>query len=229
MFVTSNGDGASRVCVFRVLTGESVLAINLNAFQARRPLGIALGGDDECFVCDGFTNRVLVFESGSGDFRRSFGSLDGPPFHPRAPYGVTVGAGRVYVSEARGHGEGRIQCFEQGCEEAGAVAVMEPRRCGRAGALNFLSMGDDGRLLVCDGRSHCIHHVVPLHARMRRWRIVARLAAVLLAMEARAIERLFAPGGSGYQRAEQSFAAAAATSVEVVLDAINRNAIGRVR
>ena len=75
-------------------------------------------------------------------------------------------------------------------------------------ALAQVSAGADGRLLVCCERKHCVHFLIPHAARMRRWRIVGRLAAALLALHARAVERLFAPGGAGFAQAAASFEAA---------------------
>ena len=81
----------------------------------------------------------------------------------------------------------------------------------RARPLNFVSVGSDGRLLVCDDGHHCVRFLVPRLARMRRLRmrrlrIIVRLTAQLMALMTRATERVYTPGtGVGYLEARDEF------------------------
>ena len=170
------------------------------------PQGVAVSPDgEEVFVADSGHHRVQVFAAEDGAFRRMWGRMGSLPGEMRGPVGIAVAAGRVFVSE-HGHRQERIQAFCQGAEATGPPVVIRPSCMGRAcGALHHVSAAPDGRLLVCDEGRHAVYHVVPNAARLRRWRVAARLAAVLIQAQARARERLYAPGGKGYMEALASF------------------------
>jgi ankyrin repeat protein len=55
-----------------------------------------------------------------------------------------------------------------------------------------------------------IYPAEQLALRMRRWRLIGRLAGTLSAWHARAVERAYAPGGVGYRQVEADFEARAA-------------------
>lgn len=181
------------------------------------PLGVAVdGGVDECFVADAGNHRISVYRASDGGYLRSFGGKGAGRGDLRAPFGVALTRNLVYVSE-QGRGQERVQGFVRGgAAEVEVACELRPPRAGmRAGALNMVSAGHDGRLLVCDDGVHCVHFLVPLPALMRRWRVVAALALALLAAHARATERLYAPGGLGMREAAARFADCAGRLVDV--------------
>lgn len=113
--------------------------------------------------------------------------------------GIAVMGGRVYVAL-----RDRLFAFLRG-KESNEAATAVLRLPGRPGRLGHISAGVDGRLLVSDLRNHVVHFVVPLSARVHRWRLIVRCISALLASLRRATHRLFAPGGIGFEQARISF------------------------
>ena len=169
------------------------------------PIGLAVDRD-ECWVVDAGHHRLCVYNATNGTLLRTVGRRGSEPGTLRAPHGVSVHGDVVYVTE-QGQGQQRVQLLARG--DGAALEVVHPPQYGRQhGALNHVSAGGDGRLLVCDDGRHCVHFLVPLRARMRRWRLLGRGVAALLALHVRAVERMYQPGGAGYEAAALSFAAA---------------------
>ena len=169
------------------------------------PQGIAVYGD-QLYVCDAGHHRISVFDARSGDFVHTL--AEGKAW-VRAPYGIAATAASVFVT-VQGLGTA-VHEFPRAVDAKRAPCtaprVLTPAAARGGAPLHFVSASADGRLLVCDGQLHAVHALVPLPARLRRWRVVARLAAALVCSHQRAVERLYAPGGAGYQQAAASFAA----------------------
>ena len=182
------------------------------------PAGIAVAGD-EVFVCDSGNHRVQVFTALDGTFCRSFGGKailsTGAPDEMKAPFGIAVACGIVFVSQSA-LGYRHVSMLPQGSEARELLARLCPRFAH--GALHHVSATADGRLLVCDHDKHCVHALIPMCARMRRFRVAGRLIQTLCAWHGRASHRLYAPGGQGYEVAAASFASC-------ILDASCRRAV----
>lgn len=172
------------------------------------PHGVAVYGD-ELFVCDSGHHRISVWDARDGGFVRTL--VEGKE-RCRAPYGVAACAESVFVTFCSSRW---VREFPRHAD-AQAGSFPAPRRTfamrQQNGVLAFVSADATGRLLVCDGGTHAVHAHVPPTARVRRWRVVARLVAVLVLAHKRACERLYAPGGGGYEAAANSFAAAVCAS-----------------
>ena len=178
------------------------------------PLGVAITPDGQrCIVCDAGNKRLQCFSA-----------VDGAPLQQiecgLAPYGVAISGHLAYVSACR---RPKILSYDIGSASSMMMslvsedAVPGALRSARNSSLAFISAGSfDHRLLVCDEGSHCVYSLAPLTARMRRFRLAARLIAALLALWRRSLDRVYAPGmGVGYAAAASSFA----TSLSAAADA----------
>lgn len=200
---TESGESRRRRCTFEMTIGRPGTAAEE---ELDWPQGVAVSSDGtEVFVADSGRHRVVVFSSVDGAFLRTFGGQGPSPGQFRAPTGIGLGGGYVFVTE-QGQGQVRVQAFRHRSESADGppIVLHPPGRPG--GALAHVSVSEDGRLLVCDTQRHCVYHIIPITARMRRMRVVARLIGALAAALHRARERLYAPGGLGYHAAATSFA-----------------------
>ena len=179
--------------------------------------------DTRVFVCD---DTIVSSSSNPGAATFcSFGSLDGPPFHPRAPYGVTVGAGRVYVSEARGTARGACSVSSRGARRQaprdGAAALATRVRS------TFSAWATTGGCWSTAARTPSTMSSLCTHACASGGRCPAcrRPPRHGSAGDRAAVH----PGRQWLSARGTSFARQRPPVSSVVLDAINRNAIGRVQ